>query len=142
MRRIVGGADRLDAELAEDPLRAQLRRFQRLVRAVPHAVGALLIQQFVDAEVTLQLEMRPVIERIAQRLRHRLRPRKKLVARRSVAGAELLGHTARAHRAPLVMISLEPDFEEIREPAILSDILRRQVAVIVDDRLRRRVGVK
>ena len=142
VRGIVGRADSLDAERAKDSLRAQLRRFERLVRAVPHAVRALLIQQLVDAEVALQLEMRPVIERIAQRLRHRLRPREKLVSRRRVARAECLGHTARPHRAPLVMIPFEPDLEQIREPAILGDILRRQMAVIVDDGLRRRVGMK
>ena len=39
----------------------------------------------VDAEVRLQLEMRPVVERIAQRLRNRLGPRLEFLARRRVA---------------------------------------------------------
>jgi hypothetical protein len=33
------------------------------------------------------------------------------------------------------MIALEPDFEEICKAPIVGDVLRREVAVIVDDRL-------
>ncbi len=140
--RIVGRADRLHAELSENALRAELRRLQPLVGLLPHARGRLLVQQLVDAEVALQLEMRPVIERVAQAVRHGLRPRQELVVRIGVARAEPLGDAARPHRAPLVVVAFQPDFEQICEPAILGDVLRRKMAVIVDDRLRRRVRVK
>ena len=81
IRGIVGGADRPDAEFAQDAFGAELRRLQRLVRPVPHAVCRLLVQQLIDAEVPFQLEVGPVIERIPQRMGHRLRPRLKFLSR-------------------------------------------------------------
>jgi C4-type Zn-finger protein len=35
------------------------------------------------------------------------------------------------------VISFEPDFEEIREPAIFRNIARRKMTVVVEDRLGR-----
>src|SRR5688572_4891833 len=142
IRRIVRGADRFDGKPAEYPLRAQLRRFERIIRALPYAAGASLIQQLVDAEVPLQLEVRPVIKGIAQRLGYCLRPREELVVRRRIARAKTFRDAAGAHRAPLVMIAFEPDFEQVREPAIVGDVFRGQMAVIVEDWLALGVGVK
>jgi len=39
------------------------------------------------------------------------------------------------------VIPLQPDLEEVGEPAILRDVLRREMAVVVDDRLMRRAGL-
>ena len=80
--RIVGGADRLHVELAQDAVRAQFVRGQQRVGLLPDARGAALVQQFVDAEVALQLQVRPVVERIAQRVRHGARPGQELLVRR------------------------------------------------------------
>ena len=65
--RIVGGADRLHAELAQDAVRAQLVGGEQRVGLLPDARRAALVQQFVDAEVAFQFQVRPVVQRIAQR---------------------------------------------------------------------------
>src|SRR5688572_22532761 len=62
---IVRGAYGLDAEFSQNPVRAQLRRPECRVRALPDCTGARWVQQFVHVEVALQLEMSPVVERTA-----------------------------------------------------------------------------
>jgi hypothetical protein len=79
--------------------------------------------------------MRPVIERIAQRVRHGGGPGLKLCERLGVAGAELFRHAVGAHRAPLVVIALEPDLEQVAELAVLGDVARREVIVVIQNRL-------
>jgi len=135
VRRIVGGADRRDAEFLHDSLGGKFRQRQVLVGDLPHAIRALGIQQLANAEVAQQLQMRPVIERVAERLRHRLRPGAELFRRGGIAGDEALRHAIRAHRPPFVMVALEPNLEEIPKLPILGDILGRKVAVVIEDRL-------
>ena len=53
-----------------------------LIGLLPDARGAGFIEQFVNAEVALQFQMRPVIERIAQRVRHGGGPGLELLKRR------------------------------------------------------------
>jgi hypothetical protein len=55
-----------------------------------------------------------------------------------IARAVALGHSAGAHRAPFVVVAFEPDLEQIREAAIVRDVARRQVAVVIENRLSRR----
>src|SRR5262245_4396337 len=83
--------------------------------------------------------MRPVIQRVAQRLRNRRSPGPALLDRRDVPRAIALVNTVGAHRPPLVVIALRPDREQALELAILGDVRRRQMVVIVEDRLRFRV---
>ena len=93
------------------------------------------------AERPPQLHRRPVVERVAERLGHRARPGLELVEVRRVAGAELLRDAVRAHRPPLVVVALEPDLGDRAEAVVRRHQLRREVAVVVDDRqvLRRAV---
>src|SRR3954471_7170329 len=85
--------------------------------------------------------MGPVIKRITKRVRHRACPRQKFVVRRCVARAVTFVDTISAHRTPLVMIAFEPDFEKIVETPIASDVFRRKMRVIVEDRLGRGIVV-
>ena len=70
VHRIVRGADNLDLEFPQDALRGQLRRGQFFICLLPDFIGGLFVEQFGNAEITLQFQMRPVIERIAQRVRN------------------------------------------------------------------------
>ena len=133
--RIVGGAERPHLEAREDALRVQPFRGQLLVGRRPDPIGVPAVEQLADAEVALELEMGPVIQRVAQRLRHRRRPGAELVQRPRVAGAVAFVDAVGAHRPPLVMIALEPDLEQVVEPPVLGDVARRQVVVIVENRL-------
>ena len=95
-----------------------------------------LIQQFVDAEVALQLEMSPVVKRIAQRVREPSRPRPRNFSYGSrVAGAKTFRDAVGAHGPPLVVIAFQPDLEEVVEAAVVRDVVRRKMAVIVENRL-------
>src|SRR4029079_10618601 len=58
-----------------------------------------------------------------------------------VAGAEFFSHAVGTHRAPFVVVAFKPDFKEVVEPAIFRDVLRRKMAMVVQDRLVFRVGV-
>ena len=140
------------------PIDVERRNIAATVAAIREAVGRapvgwhtrsvrtantrrLLVEQIVDAEVTLQLQVCPVIQRIAQAARHGRRPGEELLIGRRVAGAEALGHAVGAHGAPLVVIALEPDLEEVVEAPVAGHVGRRQVAVVVENRLPRRMLV-
>ena len=88
VHRVVRGADDLHLEFFQDALRGERGRGEFFVRRFPDFFGGRFVQQIVDAEIALQFQMRPVIKRIAERVRHGFGPREKFVMRRGVAGAE------------------------------------------------------
>ena len=134
--RVVGRADQHHVHLPHDAAARELRAVPASrCTASPDALGRLGTEQPVaDAERALQFQVRPVVERIAERLRHGLGPFLELLPVRGVAGAEAFGHAGRAHRPPFVVIAVEPDLREVVEPVILGHLPRRQMAVVVDDR--------
>ena len=79
--------------------------------------------------------MRPVIKRIAKRVRHGGGPGLEFLKRRGVAGAKAFGHAVETHGAPFVVITFKPDFEKILEPAVFRDFPRREMTVIIQNRL-------
>src|SRR5260370_688122 len=87
VRGIVGGADGGNAKLMQDAVSVQIVRSEKIVGALPNARGGRFVEQLVDAEIALQLQMGPMVERIAQRVRNRLRPGHEFLARRRLAGA-------------------------------------------------------
>ena len=100
----------------------------------------LFVEQFVDAEVALQFEMRPVIERIAQGLRNGARPGQEFLVWRRVAGAEAF--RARRWRAWRAICNdrLRARFRTGRSKRrSLAMSAGGQMAVIIEDRLRFRV---
>ena len=138
--RVIGRADHVDAVLRQDAVGRHLWRAQLGVGSFPDFWRCFLVDDFVDAEIAAKFEMRPVVERIANRLRNGLRPGEELVViARLAACDQILGHAVRTHRAPLVVIAREPDLEEILELAVVRNLVRRQMAVIVKDRLLDRV---
>ena len=132
---IVGGADDLNAKLLQDALRRQLTG-QCSIRCFPNRRSRSLVQQLRNSEVALQLEMRPVVQRIAQRVRNGSRPGQKLLVGRSVPGNVFFRHAVRAHRPPFIVVSLKPDLVKIGESPVLSNVSRGKMAVIIENRLR------
>jgi hypothetical protein len=98
--------------------------------------GSVGVQQGLDAEDSLQFEVRPVVERVADGLRNHLRPRGKLLLGRGVAGDEPFVDTARPHGAPLVVIASQPRLGEGCELCIARYFLRGNMAVVVEYRHR------
>ena len=84
-------------------------------------------------KVAAQLQVRPVEEGIAERVRHGLGPGLKFFTRGGSAGDPFLRDAVGPHGPPLVVIAIEPDGVEVFKPPIFRDIARAQVAVVVDD---------
>ncbi len=61
-------------------------------------------------------------------------PCEKFVIRQGVAGAEFFSDTVAAHRAPFVMIPFQPDFEQVFKLAVVRDVRRGNMAVIIENR--------
>ena len=134
VNRIIRGADRRHPEASQNALGGEFGAGELLIRLLPDADSAGFIEQLINAEVALQFEMRPVIQRVAQRLRHGGRPGLKFGQRGCVARAIHFRHAVGPHRPPLVMVAFKPDFKQVLELAIFRQIRRRQVAVIIKNR--------
>ena len=59
-----------------------------------------------------------MVERIAQRVGNGSRPGQKLLVGRRVPGDVVLRDAIGPHRPPFVVVSLQPDLEEIPKPPI------------------------
>jgi len=132
--RVVGGADDGDLEVVENGMRAERGFGQLGVGGVPDRLGGIGREDLVDAEVAAQFEMGPVEQGIAQRVRDGVGPGEKLLFRIAVAGDQFFGHAVGTHGAPLVMVGAEPEIGDGLPALVVGDFLRRQVAVVVDDR--------
>ena len=82
-----------------------------------------------------------MIQGVAQYVRNGFGPREKLVIGIGIAGAIALGDTIRSHRSPLVVIAFQPDLVEIAELPVLRNVLGGKMAVVIKDRLLRRIFV-
>src|SRR4051812_5592047 len=76
-----------------------------------------------------------MIERIAQRMWNGLSPRFELREMIRLAGNKVLRNSVSAHRTPLVVIAFEPNFEKVFKLPIVRKVLRRKVAMIIEDGL-------
>ncbi len=132
---IVGSAQRGHLEFREDAVRVKLVGSQHFAGAIPNVLGIGGVQQVVNLEVALQLQMGPVIQRIPQRVRNGAGPCQELRVWLGVAGDELLRYAVGPHGAPLVVIALQPNLKQVLELSIGRDVLRRQMAVVVENRL-------
>ncbi len=54
IRWVIGGAERADIELLQQPLRRVLWRSELRVGALPNRLRTVFVQQFIDAEVALE----------------------------------------------------------------------------------------
>ena len=105
------------------------------VRFLPDGFGACAVQQGGDAEGAFEFEVCPVIERVADEVRHGFGVGLEFFARAGVAGDEAFGDAEGAQAAPFVVVAFEPDGGKIGELAVRGDVGRRQVAVVVVDGL-------
>ena len=134
--RIVGGADRENVALLDQRARREATT-KNLGTPLPHLVGGLgAEQQVVDVEIPRQFQVAPVVERVAQQVRHDAGEGVELLAIGGVSRAVALGDAVGAHLAPLVVIAVEPHLADVVPAAVGGDLRRRQMGVVVDDRLR------
>ncbi len=131
---IVRGAEDFDVPaLEQSPARVFGRLEPARARFVDAGRGAG-VEDVIDPESALQLQVRPVVERVAQRVGHGFGPLLELgvIARR--ARTVLLLDAQGAHGAPLVVVVLEPDLGQRAVAVIAGDLGGRQMVVKIDDR--------
>ncbi|MNV59154.1 hypothetical protein D3C71_1515640 [compost metagenome] len=78
--------------------------------------------------------MCPMIERIPDNPRNGSRPCQELFIVTSITSNELLLYTICPHHSPFVMVAIKPSFGNIVERLVLINLLRTEVAMIVDNR--------
>ena len=132
--RVVGRAQRADVALLNERTRRPRRALQLGVRGLPDHVRGLAAEQLIDPEEALQLQMRPVIDRVADQAGHNLGKAVELVAEARAAGDVFLRHRIGTHHAPLVVVPCEPGLADIGKLLVFVNLRRIQVAVIVEDR--------
>ena len=141
IRRVVGRAEELDPGPGDQGPHAERGFREHLGRRLPDRVRGRLGEDVRDPEEALELEVGPVIERIADEGGHDLRVGEELVVVGGVARDEFLRYAAGAHRAPFIVVAAEPEFGDVRDLPVLGDLLRGDVAVVIDDRELFRVAV-
>ncbi len=133
--RVVGGADDLDVAATDQALGREIRLGEEFVAAVPDPLGAVFVEDLVDAKSTAAAQGASMVERIAQRARHGAGVGEELVEGLGVASAKALVDSVGAHGAPFVVISAEPDVVEIGKLPVGRDLVGRQVAMVVENGL-------
>jgi hypothetical protein len=96
----------------------------------------MLIQQFIDAKVSPQLQVGPMVERISERVWDSSCPSQEFLVPWSVARAEPLLYSVGAHCPPFVMVTRNPEIEDVLEPSILANFARREMAMVVENWFR------
>ena len=133
IRRIVGGADDLDVRALNQAPGGELGPGQLLVAQLPDGLGGLAVQRALIAEIVAQLQVAPVIQGVADRQRQGLGPGLELLAVGGVAGDLALVDAEAPHEPPLVVVAAQPDLRDVLKAPVLINLLRAQVAVVVDD---------
>ena len=137
--RVIRRAERNHPRVEQQ--RASGNRPQSFTRLIPDASGSGRRQQRIDPEIPFQFKSAPVEHRVAKAERDRGRKRLEplVITRRS--RNPLLGHAIGAHHPPFIVVTRQPELGQVRPAPVLRNLLRRQMIVEIQDRLRRRMPV-
>ena len=144
---VVGGAHHGDVALLDQAAHRQLGVvLQFFIAQVPDLLRGLAVEHALIAEVFLQLQVAPGVHRVADAHLQRLGKFLEALAVGFVAGDVFLRHAVGAHHAPLVvvakivvaavgqhLVAAQPYLGDVLKAAVLIDLLRGDVAVVVDD---------
>ena len=123
---------------------------QLVVAQVPDFLSGIAVQHALVAEEHMQLQIGPVVHRVADGHGQSLCKLLEALAVRLITGDVLFGHTIGTHHAPLIMIAevaavrvaaAQPHLSDVLKAAVLVDLTGRDVAVVVADRHIRSVVV-
>ena len=115
---------------------------QLVVAQIPDFLCGVAVQDALVAEEVVQLQIGPVVHRVADGHGQSLSELLEALAIGLVAGDVLFGHAVGAHHAPLVVVAevaavrvaaAQPDLSNVLKAAVLVDLAGRNVAVIVAD---------
>ena len=140
---VVGGADESNIGLLDQAADSHaVVVLQLVVAQVPHFLSGVAVQHAVVAEEGVQLQIGPVVHRVADGHGQSLSELLETLAVGLVAGDVLLRHAVGAHDAPLVVVAevaavrvaaAQPDLSDVVEAAVLVDLTGRNVAVVIAD---------
>ena len=135
---IVGGAYDLHVEFADEGLAAEFLGSELGVAFLINFTGGLGAQELVDSEHAAEFEVGPVIEGVAKGIRHGLRPLLEGLPGAVLASGEIiLAHSVGAHRTPFIMVAIvsvhQPELGDVAELDVLGNLLRHQMAMVIDD---------
>ena len=134
INRIIGGADQGNIALLDQITNAHGRLLQFFIAQVPYFISGILVQNAGVTEVSLQFQMAPVEQGVADSLAQALSPFAELLVIGSVTGDVLFVHTAGTHETPLVVIAAQPYLSDVVELTILSNLLGIDMAMVVQNR--------
>ena len=140
--RIIGRTDQLYPGTTDDIPNRQIILLQLCVAELPHLLCRVSVQIAGVAKVSLQLQMAPVIKWIPDCERQRLRPLLKFFPVRGATGNIIFVNAIGTHLPPFIMIPTQPYLRDILKLPILSDLLRIDMAVVVDNRHPFRIFMK
>ena len=148
---VIGGADEGHVGLLDQAADGQLGIVLQLVVAqVPDFLSGIAVQHALVAKEHMQLEVGPVVHRVADGHGQSLCKLLEALAVGLITGDVLLGHTVGTHHAPLVVVAkvaavrvaaAQPYLSDVLKAAVLVDLTGRDVAVVVADRHIRSVVV-
>ena len=136
--RVIGGTDGFHIEFADKGLAPELRRSELGVALFENLTGRGRAEELIDAEDAAQLQVRPVIQGVPHGIRNRFGPLPEGFPGVVFSTGDIVFiNTVGTHRPPLVMVSVvsvhQPQLGDVPELDVFGNLLRNQVAVIVDD---------
>ena len=130
---VVGSADHADVGLLDQVTAGKASLSELGVGKVPDLLGSLAVEDALVAKVALKLQVAPLKDGVANAATQGLGPLLELLASRGVASDKTLVDAVGTHQAPLVVVAAQPNLGDVLETLVLPNLLRRNVAVIVDD---------
>ena len=136
VHRVVGRTHRLDVQrTGQQRLRPEGVGGELLVDRVPDLFAALFGEPLIDAEVALEVEMDPFIDRIADDFGEHLRHGEELLLGGGfAAGDQRFGHAALAQHLPDVVVGGGEELPGVGVAGVVGDFADIRVVVRVDDR--------
>ena len=141
VRGIVRRAEQLHIRFFDDLPHAHIVRRKLLIGKIPNLLTGIRREDSVIAEVPLQLQVRPMIQRISDERRKHRRKSLEFFIIGGISRDHALGKPEAPHGTPFIMVAAEPDFGDVLIFPVFRNLLRIHVAVIVDNRHFRRIVV-
>ena len=148
---VVSGADESNIGLLDQAADSHaVVVLQLVVAQVPDFLSGVAVQHTLIAEELAQLQVAPVVHGVANAHGQSLGKLLETLAVGLGAGDVLLGHAVGTHHAPLVVVACQravglaaaqPHLSDVLKAAVLVDLLRGDMAVIVADGHISSVGV-
>src|SRR5262249_10507242 len=94
----------------------------------------MFIQELIDAEMSLQFQMGPVVEWVSQGVGDGARPGLKLLVGCCITGTEALRNTVGPHGTPLVVVPFEPNLLKVSKLPVSGNVAGRKMRMVVQNR--------